>query len=768
MRLSAVLCVLYGMSWMAGAQGGSSPQAYDVVDPFIGTAEGGNTFPAATLPFGMIQWGPDTRADGWYHFGDKTIRGLSLTHISGAGCPLYADVPILPLTGGAPEPGSGSPNDLSASFSHAHEQAHPGSYSITLDNGVTSELAVTTRTGIGRFTFPAGSRPALLFKAGLSATAGDPARKADTSTVEIRGGDTVAGTVHSGGFCLSDTHYVLYFVAKFDRPFSHSGVWEKDVTPGAASASGHGVGAFVAFDNPDKPVNMKIGLSFVSQENAAANLAAEIPHWDFEGVRSAARATWKNIFDRVQVTGGTPEQLTLFYTALYHMLLSPNIFSDDDGSYIGFDQRVRRLSAGQAQYANYSDWDIYRDVIQFHALLLPEQASQEAQSLVRDAEQSGWFPHWPVANDVTYVMGGDSSPVVISTAYAFGAHSFDARTALRYMLKSATTPGVGAHGRPERPGLAEYLKLGYMPLTENPPLIGPEDNAYHQSSASVTLEYAEADFATSRLAAALGDNAAAERMLRQSGGWRKLLDPETNFIRPRTNDGNFLNNFDADRMWPRHTNWDNQDQLGFEEGSTWQYTWMIPQDYGGLFQAMGGAPAVLPKLDKFFTTVVGWGLPTFTVVNEPDFCAPYSYLWLGYPWKTQEVVDRTRREAFANSPGGLPGNDDLGATSGVYVWSALGLYPVIPAVGGFALGTPMFSRATIRGGGGRTIEITSHGHGIYVHAVNLNGKQQDSAWIPLTALPAGHNLIDFTLGVEPDHSWATQPQNFPPSFAPRP
>jgi predicted alpha-1,2-mannosidase len=769
MRSAVALFVLCCISLIGAAQSGTSIQAYEAVNLFIGTAGGGNTFPGATLPFGMIQWGPDTRDGGWYHYGDKSIRGLSLTHISGAGCSIFADVPILPLVGGElstyRDASSPSPNSLSLPFSHEHEQADPGSYQVTFDNGVTADLTVTSRAGIGRFTFPAGSQPTLLFKAGASATATDAARKSDTSAIEIRGDDTIAGTVHSGGFCASNTNYVLYFVAKFSRPFSSRGVWDEALRPGVSSAQGHGVGAFVAFDSPNAPLVMKVGISFVSIANAAKNLRAEIPGWGFDGVRTAAQQTWRTKLSQVEAAGGTPNERVLFYTALYHMFLSPNLFSDDDGSYVGFDQKVRRLPAGQAQYANFSDWDIYRNVIQLHALLFPKQTSQEVQSLVRDAEQSGWLPRWPVANDVSFVMGGDSSPVVISSAYAFGARSFDTHTALRYMLKSATTAGEGPHGTPERRGSADYLKLGYVPLIENNVPRGADDNTYHQSSASVTLEYAAADFATSRLAAALGDRRDADRLLAQSESWRNLFDPETHFIRPRTLDGKFLSGFDPDHQLPRHTNWDVDDQLGFEEGSTWQYTWMIPQNYAALFHAMGGTSVVLPRLDSFFKTVTGWGAPTFTVVNEPDFCAPYTYLWLGYPWKTQEIVDRIRREAFANTPKGLPGNDDLGATSGVYVWSALGLYPEIPGVGAFAVGTPMFTNVRIRREDGATLDLASHGHGIYVHGVKMNGKPYNRAWIPLTALTSKHNQIDFALGAEPDHSWATQSRHLPPSFS---
>ena len=730
---------------------GPAPTPSAAVDPFIGTAGGGNTFPAATVPFGMVQWGPDTRADGWYHYEDQTIRGFSLTHISGAGCPIYADVPILPWTGAVAAPGSGP--EFSAAFTHALEQAHPGYYAVELGNGVKVELTAATRAGIGRFRFPADAARILLIKAGSSATAGDEKRRGDTSTVEIRSPDTVVGTVRSGGFCTSDSNYVLHFVLKFSAPFAATGTWTDTVHPGATAVTGHQAGAWVSFARGGEPVIVRAGLSFVSVDHAAANLQAEIPGWDFDAVRAAAAERWSRALDRVRIEGGTPEQRAIFTTGLYHMLLSPNIFSDDNGDYIGFDGQIRRLAPGEAQYANFSDWDTYRNVVQLHALLFPEATGQMMQSLVRDAEQSGWLPRWPVANDVSYVMGGDSSAILLASAHAFGARGFAAPAALRFMLQGATRPGTGPHGQAQRPGLSEYLRLGYIPV-----------GGGNETGASVTLEYASADFAIARLAAALGDRADAARLLRSAQNWRHLLDPGTGFIRPRTADGRFLEGFDPDRLQPRHQNWDQADQLGFEEGSAWQYTWMIPHNYAGLFRALGGGGRVVSRLDVFFRQLSGWAVPTFTVTNEPDFCAPYVYVWAGQPWKTQQVVDRIRRETFSARPDGLPGNDDLGATSGVYVWNALGLYPVIPGVGGWVLGTPLFPRATVVLGDGRTLEIVAEGDGIYVQSVALNGRPRAGAWLPLDALTARENRLEFRLGTEPNPAWATDPATLPPSF----
>ena len=735
----------------AAAYSQSSSSPYDAVNPFIGTGADGNTFPGATLPFGMIQWSPDTRPDGWYHYGDKTIRGFSLTHISGAGCPLYGDVPVLPWSKAINE--SDDPSKFTAGFNHDKEEAHPGYYKVQLEDGTKAEFTVADRSGTARFEFLNGNPRTLIFNAAGSATIDAPHREKDESTIEIRGKDTLVGTVHSGGFCGSPTKYALYFVFKFQKPFASSATWTDKVVPGRASATGHKAGAYVSFSEGDNPILMKAGISFVSIANAEANLAKEIPGWDFGAVHAAARSAWTNALDKVQAEDGTPEQRTIFYTGVYHMLLSPNVFSDENGDYVGFDWKVRRLPPGKKQFANFSDWDIYRNTIQFQALLYPEQTSQMMQSLVHDAEQSGWLPRWTPANDNSYIMGGDSSAILLSEAYAFGAGDFDQKSALKYMLKGASVPGKGLHNWEERPGLADYLSKGYIPTTDK-----------FQTATSYLLEYNSADFAVSQFALAMGDKASADKLLKSAQNWRNVFDREIGWIRPRTEDGKFIEGFNPEKLEPHRTDMDKSNQMGFEEGSTAQYTFMLPFNYGGLIRAIGGPDKTEAKLDKFFEKLSGWGLPNFTVTNEPDFCAPFVYLWTGSPWKTQQVIDRIRKETFTTKPDGLPGNDDLGATSGVYVWNAIGIYTEIPGIAGFTIGTPMFPRVTMHLGNGKTLEITRTGDGVYVHGVRVNGVPHGSSWLKLSELSAPKNTIEFEMQNEPDHAWATKETEFPPSF----
>ena len=757
----AILAISFFLAPSAVSFAGQNPagSSYDSVDPFIGTDKGGNTFPGATLPFGMIQWSPDTAPDGWYSYDGKSIRGFSLTHLSGAGCPVYADVPILPWTSDVKENPAQQPKTYTLPFSHTDsagnklEEAHPGYYSIRFPSGIRVELTTTKRTGIGRFTFPEGVSKTLIFNAGGSAMVDDPKRTTDNDSVELLDQNTLVGTVHSGGFCYIPGDYTIYFVAKLKTPYASAGTWDdKSVTPNGTKASGHKAGAYVTFA-PGTPseVLLKVAVSFVSIDNAISNLAAEDPGWDFNDVREKARREWNERFDRVRVEGGTKDQRTMFYTGLYHMLIAPNIFSDVNGDYTGFDSKVRRLG-GSAQYANYSDWDIYRGVVQLHAWLFPKESSDMMESLVRDAEQMGSLPRWPVANDVTEVMGGDSPTILLSSAYAFGARSFDAKSALAFSLKSAASTETGPHGYQERRFGDEYRTLGYVP------------SELDVISVSRTLEYANSDFAISQFAKELGDEQDSQRLLRSSQNWKNVFDPSIGWMHPRLRDGKFIDGFDLVKLLPYRYPGDTASQLGFEEGNTFQYTWMVPFDYAGLFRLMGGRDEAIKKLDPFFTELRAWGKPYFNVENEPDFVAPYAYDFAGAPWKTQQVMSRVVSQTFSTAPSGTPGNDDLGATSGVYVWGALGVFPAIPGLGGLTIGTPMFDRATIRLGNDATFDISRSGKGIYVHSASLDGKPYDSTWISLDQLKKSGSTLHFNMAETPNRNWATSPGSLPPSF----
>jgi predicted alpha-1,2-mannosidase len=381
------------------------------------------------------------------------------------------------------------------------------------------------------------------------------------------------------------------------------------------------------------------------------------------------------------------------------------------------------------------------------------------QSLVNDAVQDGWLPRWPVANQQTYIMRGDSSSALLSSSYAFGARDFDLKTALRYMVKGGTQPAEGSstfqlwNMRVERAFLAEYLKLGYVPATD-------------PYSASCTLEYANDDFAIAQFAKGIGDTGVYRQFMEQSQSWKNLLDPATGWIRPRYADGTWLEDFDAHFSLPEQNTWGVwPEQYGFQEGNTAQYTFMIPFDYPAEFAAIGGDEKVAAHLDKIFCDKpISPYEACFNPSNEPDFATPYAYAFAGMPWKTQEVVNHLVREGFNTTPSGIPGNDDLGATSALYVWNVLGMYPAVPGVGGLVLGTPTFKKATIRFSDGRTLSIQGVGPGYYVQKVVLNGNSYPSSWLPLSVLHTGSNELTFVLARTPNKHRGEAESDRPPSF----
>src|SRR5438270_446545 len=535
--LSAFLVLLLSLAPALGAQSrgrrASPPAAKPSADftryvnPFIGTANSplpdylggngsGNTFPGATLPFGMIQWSPDTEKGfgkderGSYLYADTAIRGFSLTHLSGPGCPVFGDVPFMPVVGGMATSPVTDPAAYLAKFSHAREKASPGYYEVALDTGVGVALAATQRTGYGVFTYPAGGDATMLVGVGHNASGVTDAE------VSVEGDRRLSGWVESGGFCGARNKYRLFFVAEFDRPFKGTGAWkDTEVSHGARSVKGAKTGAFVSLDTAaNRQVQVRVGISYVSTRNALLNLQAENPRWDFAAVRTRANERWNEALRRIEVRGGTGGEKQVFYTALYHTLLHPNVFSDANGEYLGFDGRVH-AGRGHTQYTNFSGWDIYRSESPLLAWLFPAEASRMAQSLVSDAEQGGGLPIWPVANDESGAMYGDPSVPIIASSYAFGARGFDARAALRAMIKGATDPETKSKTYPERPGLADFLKYGYIPM-EQKGLRG---------SPSVALEYETADFALAQFARAHGDAATYREMMRRAQFWPRLFDP---------------------------------------------------------------------------------------------------------------------------------------------------------------------------------------------------------------------------------------------------
>ena len=713
------------------------------VNPFVGTAEGGtqfgftgnsgDTFPGATYPIGMVQWSPDTPANlpGGYYYPDTTIKGFSLTHFSGRGCRAYQDIPFMPYVGAVTTSPNVNPALFTSTFSHQNESAHPGYYSVALDaSHVKAELSVTQHTGYGQFTYPASTAATMLINAGGSV------RGNTNSQVQINSGaNEVTGFSTSTIGCGSST-YTVYFSAQFDRPFSKFGTWNAtSVQPAGTSSTSPHSGAFLTFDTTQQQVvHVKVGISFISVANAALNSTSEDATADFATIQTAADAAWNTRLHSIEVTGGTDDEEHIFYTALYHAFLHPNIFNDVNGQYLGFDNKLHSVVKGHAQYENIAGWDQYRSLIQLRALLAPKETSDIAQSLVNDAVQGdGHLPRWEQTNVDSRGMIGDNGSMLIAQAYAFGATGFDTAGALTAMQNGAAKI---------RDGLSYYQTLGYVPPS------------VMDGSASVTEEYSADDFATSMYAQALGNTSLSTLYRQRSGNWQHLYNAKSGLIQPRNADGTWTSDF-----YPTTGK-------GFVEGSAVQYTWMIPFNVQGLFQKMGGNANAVSRLDTFFTKLNDGGVSQYSFMgNEPGFVAPWEYDFAGAPSHTQRVTRAIETQLFHNTPGGLPGNDDGGATSSWYVFAALGLYPEIPGVGGFVIGSPLFASATVHLAGGHTLQINAPAASDqtpFVQSLSIGNKATTSLWLPVTALKKGATLT-FML-VSSATTWGSGVNDAPPSY----
>jgi predicted alpha-1,2-mannosidase len=711
-----------------------------LVNPFVGTGvsrlhDHGKTIPGAKRPFGLLYWSPDTLNEAYYDYELPVTRGFSLTHISGPGCGLFGDVPVFPMLGLPAK--SPATNTYATGFSHAHERAEPGYYEVTLDSGIKVRLAANMRSGIAEFRFPTDPASHTL----LIDLSHNLSSEIDQTEIQISN-RLVTGSVASGGLCSHDVHYRVYFAMKTDQvPETYGTFDETGLAPGNNAARGLHTGGYLSYSASVQTVVLKVGISFVSVANAESNLRSELGSHNLEQVRRGARAAWSNALGKVKVSGGTEEDRKVFYTALYHSLLHPSVFSDVNGEYIGFDDKVH-LAKGRVQYANFSGWDIYRCQVQLLAMLFPKEAGDMAQSLVMDAEQGGGLPIWPAANGEAAAMVGDPSDCILADMYAFGARGFDAKAALAAMLRGANNPQAHSRKFPERPHQDEYLSLGYV-----------AERGIGYGAASMTLEYENADFAISRLAAALGDLTTARTFLDRSAQWHKLFDSETSYIRPRGKNGVFLPGFTPGNP------------AGFVEGNSAQYTWMIPFNLAEVISSVGGPEVAKNRLDDYFSQYYDYSLkngPYFAIGNEPSFGNPWIYNWTGHPWRSQEVVRKTLHDLFSSQPGGLPGNDDLGATSSWVVLAQLGIYPEIPGVGGVTLNSPTFPEAALRLGN-HVLRITADEapSKLYVQSVKLDGKPVRNWWINWEQLSTASRL-DFSLCAEPNRD----PGQPPPSFAP--
>ncbi|MEU4350297.1 GH92 family glycosyl hydrolase [Streptomyces sp. NPDC023838] len=708
------------------------------VDPFIGTDDsnapnpvpggaGGSTYPGAVVPFGGVQFGPDTptASPSGYRYKDASVEDFSLSHFDGAGCANNEDLPLLPVTGAlGTSPGSNW-TGYASGYAKANEVARPGYYKTRLDRYATDvELSATTRTGMGKLTYPASNASRLLVATGRSATG------SRAGTVHVSG-DELTGSVTAGGFCGSSKTYQIYFDIRFDRTPTGFGTWSgATVTDGSANASGTNTGAYVTFDTTgNTTVQFKVGLSYVSVAGAQANVAAENGGWDFGAVRTAADGSWNQMLNRLQVSGGSTAERQKFYTSLYHVLQSPNVSSDVNGDYRGFDNAVHH--SARPVYQNYSGWDIYRSWAALIGLIAPTEASDIAKSMVLDGQQGGLLPKWSQQTNEDFVMTGDPGPIIVASLYAFGARDFDTSAALALMEKASN--GGTAQGSAIRGRQSTYTNLHYLD--------DPSDS----------LEYSASDFAVAQFAKALGNTSSYTTHMSRAQWWRNTFSQESSYVQQRRTDGSWT--------WPL----DPASQSTFTEGNASQYTWMVPYDFADLINSMGGRQTAVQRLDHHFTEVnAGQSRPYYYIGNEPEHGVPWAYNYARHPAGASDAVRKVMAESFTTGAGGLPGNDDLGATSAWYVWAALGMYPATPGADTLALHGPQFPSVLIQRAAGN-ITINTSGSGPYVQGLGVNGSPTSHSYLRYPDLAAGATLT-YTMGTAPSATWGTGALDVPPSF----
>ncbi|RFU82991.1 glycoside hydrolase family 92 protein [Streptomyces triticagri] len=738
----------------------------DLVNPFIGTQNEGNTYPGAAVPFGMVQLSPDTGHTTGYDYEDDRIRGFSSVHISGVGCGLGGDLPTLPTTGDITETDY---EKYAAKFSHDDESARPGYYKAGLESGITAELTATKRTGVQRYTFPATDKANVLLNSGQSL------HKTESTTVEVLDSRTIRTSITGSGFCQDTEPYTIHTITRFDRPFETSGTWKGDeVTEGSKKSTGSGRnGAWARFDtSKDRTVEATTAISYVDADGAARNLRAEGGH-GFDRTAKAADRVWEKRLGDVQAQGGTEEQRRTFYSSLYRSFLAPNVGSDVDGRYTGHDQKIHRAK-GFTYYQNWSLWDTYRTQAQLLALLAPQESRDMARSVLKIEEEGGWLPKWAYGTVETNIMTGDPVTPFLTNAYKQGLLEGYEEEAYRALKKNADSVPPTEHPAVGREANEEYLKDGFAPYIKDREHAKPGDSDYDHG-ASATLEYALSDAMLAEMAEDLGHDEDAARYRKRAQNYRTIFDESTGFFRAKDEKGAFTGPADP------------AESEGFHEGTSWQYQWLVPQDLPGMIDLIGGKDATNERLDSFFayeqlledpekTAREVWvngpydyyNADKYNPQNEPDLIAPYTYLSTGQPWKSTDVV-HAALTLFTDGPTGMTGNDDLGTMSAWNVLSSIGIFPVQPGTDTWGLSTPLFDRVDIdldrryypKGSLSITAEGTSDSDR-YIQSATLDGAAQEHTYLTTEDI-RGARSLSFTVGDEPS-DWGTSPEAAPPAL----
>jgi predicted alpha-1,2-mannosidase len=728
------------------------------VDPRIGTGGHGHCFPGAAVPFGAVQLSPDTYNDGWdwccgYHVSDSSIMGFSHTHLSGTGCGDLLDFLIMAGTGPARiVPGTRENPDegYRSRFSHEDEVISPGYYSVLLkDYGIRAELSASERAGIHRYTFRASRQAYLVLDLQHGYLGGG---KPNVLSAELAHSSpaTLAGGRVTRAWGEGRHSYFALEVSKVpDRVVFYQ---DDEETAYGKPLTGTNLKCVLHFSTTaGETILVKTGISGVSSGQAAKNLAAEIPAWDFDSVHAQARSRWARQIGKIRVTTANTTHKRIFYTALYHMSLGPTLFDDVDGQYRGMDQAIHTLPAGQHNYTTFSLWDTYRAAHPGYTLIEADRVPDFANTLIRMADQSpAGMPVWPLQGTETGTMTGYHSAAVIAEAVNKGFQGIDLELAYKVMMKRAM--------HDDYRGLSYYRTMHFIPAD------------LEEESVSKTFEYCYDDWAIAHVARQLGKHDQAAMLVERSTYYRNYFDPPTGFMRPKLHDGSFTAPFNPIDLG-HFSKW-----RDYTESNAWQTTFAVQHDPAGLIALFGGREPFVTKLDELFTTAstlpanappdIAGLVGQYAHGNEPSHHIAYLYVYAGQPQKTQARVRSLLETMYFDQPDGLQGNEDVGQMSAWYVLSALGFYPVDAVSGNYILGSPLFEHAIVDLGNGHTLEINvqrASPRDQYIHSFALNGKLQQRMWFQHAEIAKGGTLT-LTMKATPNLVLGTAPASLPPSL----
>ena len=702
------------------------------VNPFIGTHFTGNTYPGAQVPFGMVQLSPDNGLPGWdriagYFYPDSTIAGFSHTHLSGTGAGDLYDISFMPVT--LPYSEAEAPLGIHSKFSHERESAYAGYYQVMLDDyGIRVELTATERCGVQRYTFPQAESAVFLNLA--KAMNWDVT---EDSHIEAVDSVTVRGYRFSNGWARGQK---IYFYTRFSRPFDKMSVDTVFIEKDGLKISDGVVARFDYHTQKDEQITVVTALSATGMDGAERNFRAEATAGDFDGYLSRAKEMWNRELAKIEIEADSRDDKTVFYTALYHSMLAPTIYSDVDGAYRGPDKQVHHAD-GWTNYGTFSLWDTYRASHPLFTYTQPERVNDMVKSFIAFYEQNGRLPVWNFQGSETDMMIGYHAVPVIVDAYLKGIGDFDAEKALEACVKTANID--------EYRGIGVYKEKGYVPYDLKP---------YENWSLSKTLEYAYDDYCIARMAEKMGKTDVMKEFDARAENYRNVFNPATSFMQPRDSRGNFIPGFQADAY--------TEDIC---ESNGWQYFWSVQHDIDGLMELTGGKERFAQKLDSMFTfhPAEGDELPIFSTGmigqyahgNEPGHHVAYLFNKVGQPWKTQKYVAQIMHDLYTNTPAGLCGNEDCGQMSAWYVFSAMGFYPVDPVSGLYEIGTPMFPRMQLHLAGGKTFTVVARNvsrENIYIRSVKLNGAPYAKCYITHQQIMEGATL-ELEMGSEPGQVW---------------